>query len=74
MKFIKENPMKFLSVQLPIYGAFFIGVLPVMIEKAMQTQIIPAEHHAFLMTVILPILTILGRMIKQPSLNNKETD
>lgn len=69
MKFIQENPLKFLSVQLPIYGAFVLTVLPIIIEQAMQTQIIPMKYHAIIVSAVLPILTIIGRLIKQPKLH-----
>lgn len=68
-KFLHENPLKFLSVRLPIYGAFILTVLPLIIEQAMHTQIIPKEHHATVMSVVLPLLAIIGRLIKQPKLH-----
>ena len=71
MQFIKENPMKFLSVQLPVYGAFVLTVLPLIIEQAMHTKIIPTEYHATLVSVVLPMLALLGRIIKQPKLHQK---
>ena len=66
MKFIPENVWKYLSVKLPIIGAFLLGVLPVLIQEGINTQLIPAEYHAILLSVILPALAYIGRKIAQP--------
>lgn len=66
MKFIPENVWKYLSVKLPIIGAFLLGVLPVLIQEGINTQLIPTEYHAILLSVILPALAYIGRKIAQP--------
>lgn len=70
IKLIEEkNPAKYLSVKLPIIGAFLVGLLPVLIEKSMSTQLIPNEYHIVMVSVVLPTLTYLGRIIHQPELH-----
>ena len=66
MKFIPENVWKYLSVKLPIIGDFLLGVLPVLIQEGINTQLIPAEYHAILLSVVLPALAYIGRKIAQP--------
>ena len=66
MKFIPENVWKYLSVKLPIIGAFLLGVLPVLIQEGINTQLIPTEYHAILLSVVLPALAYIGRKIAQP--------
>ena len=65
MNLIKESVWGFLSVKLPIIGAFLLGVLPIVIERAMNEQLIPMEYHAILLAVVLPALSAIGRKIKQ---------
>lgn len=75
MKFIDENPTKFLSVKLPFYGALLFGLLPIILEKSMGTGLIPQEYHAIVVSVILPSLAYIGRGIYQPELHlNGEQD
>ena len=71
MKFIPENVWKYLSVKLPIIGAFLLGVLPVLIQEGINTQLIPAEYHALLLSIVLPALAYIGRKIAQPQLRNQ---
>lgn len=66
MKFIPENVWKYLSVKLPIIGAFLLGVLPVLIQEGINTQLIPTEYHALLLSIVLPALAYIGRKIAQP--------
>ena len=68
MKLIEQNSWQYLSVKLPIVGAFLLGVIPVLIEQGINTQLIPSEYHALLLSVVLPLLAVIGRKIKQPSL------
>lgn len=65
MNLIKESVWGFLSVKLPIIGAFLLGILPIVIERAMNEQLIPLEYHAILLAVVLPTLSAIGRKIKQ---------
>ncbi|WP_180134151.1 N-acetylmuramoyl-L-alanine amidase [Acinetobacter sp. YH12071] len=71
MKFIPENVWKYLSVKLPVLGAFLLGVLPVLIQEGINTQLIPTEYHALLLSVVLPALAYIGRKIAQPQLHNQ---
>src|SRR5690606_2992573 len=57
---------KYLSVKLPIIGAFLLGVLPVLIQEGINTQLIPTEYHALLLSIVLPALAYIGRKIAQP--------
>lgn len=66
MKLIEQNVWKYLSVKLPVLGAFLLGVLPVIIQEGINTQLIPAEYHALLLSVVLPALAYIGRKIAQP--------
>lgn len=66
MKFIPENVWKYLSVKLPVLGAFLLGVLPVLIQEGIDTQLIPTEYHALLISIVLPALAYIGRKIAQP--------
>lgn len=68
MKLIHENVWKYLSVKLPIIGAFLLGVLPVIIQEGINKQLIPAEYHALLLSVVLPALAYFGRKIAQPKI------
>lgn len=72
MKLIEQNSWQYLSVKLPIVGAFLLGVIPVLIEQGINTQLIPSEYHALLLSVVLPLLAVIGRKIKQPELHAPE--
>ncbi len=72
MKLIEQNSWQYLSVKLPIVGAFLLGVIPVLIEQGINTQFIPPEYHALLLSIVLPLLAVIGRKIKQPSLHAPE--
>lgn len=66
MKLIQESALQCLSVKLPLLGAFLLGVLPVLIQEGINTQLIPTEYHAILLSVVLPALAYIGRKIAQP--------
>ena len=66
MKLIQESALQYLSVKLPLLGAFLLGVLPVLIQEGINTQLIPTEYHAILLSVVLPALAYIGRKIAQP--------
>lgn len=68
MKLIEQSAWKYLSVKLPIIGAFLLGVLPVLIQEGINTQLIPTEYHAILLSVVLPALACIGRKIAQPKI------
>ena len=73
MSYIKDNPMKYLSVKLPVWGAFILGVIPVILQQGVDTQIIPPQYHAMLLTVILPALALFGKKKYQPELHPEPT-
>ena len=73
MSYIKDNPMKYLSVKLPVWGAFILGVIPVILQHGIDTQIIPPQYHAMLLTVILPALALFGKKKYQPELHPEPT-
>ena len=73
MSYIKDNPMKYLSVKLPVWGAFILGVIPVILQHGVDTQIIPPQYHAMLLTVILPALALFGKKKYQPELHPEPT-
>ena len=73
MSYIKDNPMKYLSVKLPVLGAFILGVIPVILQQGVDTQIIPPQYHAMLLTVILPALALFGKKKYQPELHPEPT-
>lgn len=69
MKLTAENPLKYLSVKWPLWGAFLLGLLPVILQHGMDTQVIPVEYHAMLLSVVLPVLGYLGKKKYQPELH-----
>ena len=69
MKFTSDNPLKYLSVKWPLWGAFILGLLPVVLQQGMETQVIPVEYHAVLLSVVLPILGYVGKKKYQPELH-----
>lgn len=69
MKFTSDNPLKYLSVKWPLWGAFILGLLPVVLQQGMETQVIPVEYHAVLLSVVLPILGYIGKKKYQPELH-----
>ena len=73
MSFISDNPMKYLSVKLPVWGAFILGIIPVILQQGIDTQIIPSEYHAMLLTIILPALALFGKKKYQPELHPEPT-
>lgn len=73
MSFIPDNPMKYLSVKLPVWGAFILGIIPVILQHGMETQIIPPQYHAMLLTVVLPALALFGKKKYQPELHPEPT-
>ena len=73
MSFTSDNPMKYLSVKWPLWGAFLLGLLPAILQQGMDTQVIPVEYHAILLSVVLPILGYLGKKKHQPELHPEPT-
>jgi len=73
MKLIEENAWQYLSVKLPVWGAFVLGIIPVILQQGIDTQIIPPEYHAMLLTVVLPALALFGKKKYQPELHPEPT-
>ena len=73
MKFIQESAWQYLSVKLPAWGAFIFGVLPVLIQEGVSTQLIAPQYHAMLLTVVLPALALFGKKKYQPELHPEPT-
>lgn len=73
MKFTSDNPLKYLSVKWPLWGAFILGLLPTVLQQGMDTQVIPVEYHAVLLSVVLPILSYFGKKKYQPELHPEPT-
>ena len=67
MKFIQESAWQYLSVKLPAWGAFIFGVLPVLIQEGVNTQLIAPQYHAMLLTVVLPALALFGKKNISPN-------
>jgi len=73
MKLTAENPLKYLSVKWPLWGAFLLGVLPVILQQGIDTQVIPVEYHAMLLSIVLPMLSYFGKKKYQPELHPNPT-
>ncbi len=73
MKFIQESAWQYLSVKLPAWGAFIFGVLPVLIQEGVNTQLIAPQYHTMLLTVVLPALALFGKKKYQPELHPEPT-
>ena len=69
MKFIEENVWKYLSVKLPMLGAFLLLVLIPGLQWAVDFKVIPTEYHATITGVVIVWLGWIGRKIYQPSLH-----
>lgn len=73
MKYNTDSPFKYLSVKLPILGAFLLGVIPVLLQEGINTQLIPPEYHTLILSIILPALAIIGKKKYQPELHPEPT-
>ena len=69
MKLINENPWQYLSVKLPMLGAFFMLVLIPLLQWALDFQLIPKQHEAVVVGIIIPLLGLIGKKIYQPELH-----
>ncbi|MDM1247933.1 TIGR02594 family protein [Acinetobacter sp. R933-2] len=69
MKLINENPWQYLSVKLPTLGAFFMLVLIPLLQWALDFQLIPEEHEAVVIGIVIPLLGLIGKKIYQPELH-----
>lgn len=69
MKFINENAWKYLSVKLPILGAFLMLVLIPALQWVVDFKIIPVEYHAYVTGGLMVVLSYIGKKLYQPSLH-----
>lgn len=69
----KTNPFEYLQVKLPTWGLFLLGLLPIIVQYAMDQQVIPTEYHVLILTVVLPLLQQIGKRIPQPELHKVQS-
>ncbi len=68
MKLIQESALQYLSVKLPLLGAFLmLAVLA--LQWALDFNFIPEQYAPFIIGTVLPALSWVGRKIAQPSLH-----
>lgn len=70
MKLINESAWKYLSVKLPILGAFLMLVLIPLLQWALDFQLVPKQYEPIIIGTVIPVLALIGRKIYQPSLKN----
>jgi N-acetylmuramoyl-L-alanine amidase len=70
MKLIQESALQYLSVKLPLLGAFLMLAVLV-IQWALDFNFIPEQYAPFIIGTVLPALGWLGRKIAQPSLHQQ---
>lgn len=66
--FIKEKGTQFLSVKLPYIGAI-ISLIALILQWALDYQLIPVEHQLIVTTLALPLLAHFGKKLMQPELH-----
>ena len=66
MAFIKEGVLKKYSVLLPYIGGV-LSLALVLIQSAIDNQLIPVEQQLIVASLVIPGLAHLGRKIKQSS-------
>lgn len=69
MKFIEQNALQYLSVKLPLLGAFLMLAVLV-IQWALDFNFVPQQYAPFIVGTVLPALSWLGRKIAQPTLHH----
>lgn len=70
MKLIQENALQYLSVKLPLLGAFLMFAVLVL-QWGLDFNFIPEQYAPFIIGTVLPALSWLGRKIAQPSLHQQ---
>ena len=65
MKLIQESAFQYLSVKLPLLGAFLMLAVLV-IQWALDFNFIPEQYAPFIIGTVLPALSWVGRKIAQP--------
>ncbi len=69
MKLIDQSAWKYLSVKLPMLGAFLLLVVIPALQWAIDFKLIPTEYHAFVTGSVMVVLTFIGKKIYQPELH-----
>ena len=64
MAFIKESVIKKYSVLLPYIGGT-VSLLALVLQAALDNQVIPLEYHLIVTSMVIPMLAHLGRKWKQ---------
>lgn len=72
MKFIEQSAFKYLSVKLPMLGAFFMLVLIPALEWAVKYEVIPTEYHALATGALMTGLSYIGKKLYQPELHEPQ--
>src|SRR5690606_39245658 len=70
MKFIPENVWKYLSVKLPLLGAFLM-LAALVLQWALDFNFIPEQYAPFIIGTVLPAFGWIGRKIAQPNLQQQ---
>ncbi|WP_312536152.1 N-acetylmuramoyl-L-alanine amidase [Acinetobacter variabilis] len=70
MKFIQENALQYLSVKLPLLGAFLM-LAALVLQWALDFNFIPEQYAPFIIGTVLPALGWIGRKIAQPNLQQQ---
>ncbi|WP_312307699.1 N-acetylmuramoyl-L-alanine amidase [Acinetobacter variabilis] len=70
MKFIQENALQYLSVKLPLLGAFLM-LAALVLQWALDFNFIPEQYAPFIIGTVLPALGWIGRKIAQPNLHQQ---
>lgn len=74
MTFIKESVIKKYSVLLPYIGGA-ISLLALVVQAALDSQMIPLEYQLIVTSAVIPLLAHLGRKLKQtPDVKEPESE
>lgn len=74
MAFIKESVIKKYSVLLPYIGGV-VSLLALVLQAALDNQVIPLEYHLIVSSMVIPMLAHFGRKWKQtPDTENVEAE
>ncbi|PVZ90088.1 hypothetical protein C9426_01540 [Serratia sp. S1B] len=73
MKFTNDSALKYLSVKLPYLGAFLILAASIL-QWTLDYKIMPLQYQLIVSTIILPMLSHLGKKIYQPELHDDQPD
>ncbi len=70
MKLIQESALQYLSVKLPLLGAFLM-LAALVLQWALDFNFIPEQYAPFIIGTVLPALSWIGRKIAQPNLQQQ---